>query len=196
MTADCKSATVTMSVGAETSREAARYAEAAEKAGADAVMAIPPVATPLSADGKIAYYRTIHDALSIPLVVQDASGYMGGEKLTVETMARLRNDLWQLDVPVRNAGSLSALCCRGAAGGSARLRLSGGRRLATALRQAGEEVFRVRSDGDDPAPPLGMLEGGQEVTVRLLVEAAEGSSLELEVEAPRSGRDRRTVELR
>ena len=93
MTADCKSATVTMSVGAETSREAARYAEAAEKAGADAVMAIPPVATPLSADGKIAYYRTIHDALSIPLVVQDASGYMGGEKLTVETMARLRNDL-------------------------------------------------------------------------------------------------------
>jgi len=111
-------------------------------------------------------------------------------------LARLRNDLWQLDVPVRNAGSLSALCCRGAAGGSARLRLSGGRRLATALRQSGEEVFRVRSDGDDPAPSLGMLEGGQEVTVRLLVEAAEGSSLELEVEAPRSGRDRRTVELR
>jgi dihydrodipicolinate synthase/N-acetylneuraminate lyase len=86
-------ATVTISVGAETSREAAFYAEAAEKAGADAVMAIPPVATAVSAAKKLDYYRTIKEAVSIPLVVQDASGYMGGEKLSVDIQARLYNEL-------------------------------------------------------------------------------------------------------
>ena len=85
--------TVTLSVGAETSREAAFYAEAAEKAGADAVMAIPPVATELSAEKKFEYYKTIRDAIDIPLVVQDASSYMGGEKLSVDILIRLRDEL-------------------------------------------------------------------------------------------------------
>ncbi|MFC1650955.1 dihydrodipicolinate synthase family protein [Candidatus Latescibacterota bacterium] len=86
-------ATVTISVGAETSKEAAFYAEAAEKAGANAVMAIPPVATAISAAKKLDYYKTIKEAISIPLVVQDASGYMGGEKLSVDIQARLYNEL-------------------------------------------------------------------------------------------------------
>ena len=86
-------ATVTISVGAETSREAAFYAEAAEKAGADAVMAIPPVATAVSTAKKLEYYKTIKEAVAIPLVVQDASGYMGGEKLPVDVQARICREL-------------------------------------------------------------------------------------------------------
>ncbi len=85
--------TVTISVGAETAREAASYAETAEKADADAVMAIPPVATAISAQKKFEYYKTIHDAVTIPLVVQDASGYLGGEKLSVAIQARMRREL-------------------------------------------------------------------------------------------------------
>jgi len=85
--------TVTLSVGAETSREAAFYAETAAKAGADAVMAIPPVATALSAEKKFEYYKTIRNAIDIPLVVQDASGYMGGEKLSVDILVRLHDEL-------------------------------------------------------------------------------------------------------
>ncbi len=88
-----KSGTVIISVGAESSREAAFYAETAEHAGADAVMAIPPVTTALSAEKKYDYYKTIHDAVTIPLVIQDASGYLGGEKLSVDTMVRLRSEL-------------------------------------------------------------------------------------------------------
>ncbi len=88
-----QASTVTISVGAETSRNAAFYAEAAEEAGADAVMAIPPVTTALSAVKKFDYYKTIHDAVTIPLVVQDASGYLGGEKLSVDIMVRLRGEL-------------------------------------------------------------------------------------------------------
>ena len=82
-----------ISVGAETSKEAAFYAEAAEKAGADAVMAIPPVSVALSAEKKFEYYKTIHDAVTIPLVIQDASGYMGGEKLSVDIQVRLHSEL-------------------------------------------------------------------------------------------------------
>jgi 4-hydroxy-tetrahydrodipicolinate synthase len=85
--------TVTISVGAETSQEAAFYAEAAEKAGADAVMAIPPIITALSAEKKFEYYKTIRNAIDIPLVVQDASSYMGGEKLSVDILVRLHNEL-------------------------------------------------------------------------------------------------------
>ncbi len=85
--------TVTISVGAETSHEAAFYAEAAEQAGAKAVMAIPPLTTSVSAAKKLEYYKTIFHAVSIPVVVQDASGYMGGEKLSSELLAQLRNEL-------------------------------------------------------------------------------------------------------
>jgi 4-hydroxy-tetrahydrodipicolinate synthase len=84
---------VTVSVGAETTRQAVRYAEAAERAGADAVMAVPPFLAPLSGEAKLDYYRAIHDAISIPLVVQDASGYMGGAAMSVELQASMRREL-------------------------------------------------------------------------------------------------------
>lgn len=85
-------ATVTISVGAETNKGASEYARAAEKAGADAVMAIPPVATRLPESRIYEYYKAIHDAISIPLVVQDASGYLG-HALSVDLQARMRNEL-------------------------------------------------------------------------------------------------------
>ena len=84
--------TVTISVGAETAREAAIFAEAAERAGADAVMAIPPVATVLPGLRIHEYYKTIHDAITIPLVVQDASGYLG-HSISTELQARLSDEL-------------------------------------------------------------------------------------------------------
>ncbi len=85
--------TVTISVGAETTREAVRYAERAEAGGATAVMAVPPFTIPAPPAGKAAYYRAIHDAVHIPVVVQDASGYMGGQAMTPELQASFRRDL-------------------------------------------------------------------------------------------------------
>ena len=84
--------TVTISVGAETSRGAVGYAQAAEKAGASAVMAIPPVATRLPELRIFEYYKAIHDSITIPLVIQDASGYLGNA-LSVDLQARLRSEL-------------------------------------------------------------------------------------------------------
>lgn len=66
-----------ISVGAESIREALDFAGHAEELGANAVMAIPPVATSLSGPRTCDYFAAIARNLSIPLVVQDASSYVG-----------------------------------------------------------------------------------------------------------------------
>ncbi|MBI1347779.1 dihydrodipicolinate synthase family protein [bacterium] len=66
-----------ISVGAESIREALDFASHAEELGASAVMAIPPVATSLSGPQTGDYFAAIARGLSIPLVVQDASSYVG-----------------------------------------------------------------------------------------------------------------------
>lgn len=64
-------------VGAESTKQAIVYAKAAEKAGCDAVMAVPPVTTALSELQIVDYFCAIADAISFPVIVQDASGYVG-----------------------------------------------------------------------------------------------------------------------
>ena len=66
-----------ISVGAESTDEAVEFAKHAEGLGASAVMAIPPVATALSSSATREYFATIVSGISIPLVVQDASNYVG-----------------------------------------------------------------------------------------------------------------------
>ncbi|WP_166821261.1 dihydrodipicolinate synthase family protein [Thalassoroseus pseudoceratinae] len=68
---------VVISVGAESTASAVEFAQHAESCGATAVMAIPPVATSLGSDATHNYFAAIADAISIPLVVQDASSYVG-----------------------------------------------------------------------------------------------------------------------
>ena len=68
---------VVVSVGAESSRAAEGYARQAESAGATAVMAIPPVSIAVGEDELLRYYERIIKAIAIPVVVQDASGYVG-----------------------------------------------------------------------------------------------------------------------
>lgn len=66
-----------ISVGAESYGEAIEFAQHAQSLGASAVMAIPPVATVLGSAATRDYFATIADSISIPLVVQDASSYVG-----------------------------------------------------------------------------------------------------------------------
>jgi 4-hydroxy-tetrahydrodipicolinate synthase len=68
---------VVISVGAESGRLAEEFAKHAEQCGADALMAIPPVSTALDEDELLRYFLRIHDAVKLPLIVQDASGYVG-----------------------------------------------------------------------------------------------------------------------
>lgn len=72
-----RGAVVVASVGAESTRQAVFYATEAERAGCTALMAIPPLSTALPSDEVYAYYAALAQAVSLPLIVQDASGYVG-----------------------------------------------------------------------------------------------------------------------
>jgi dihydrodipicolinate synthase/N-acetylneuraminate lyase len=73
----CGRGTVVVSVGAESSKVAESYARHAESVGASAVMAIPPVSIAVGEDELLRYYERIIQSIAIPVVVQDASGYVG-----------------------------------------------------------------------------------------------------------------------
>lgn len=64
-------------VGAESTKQALLYAKAAEKAGCDAVMAVPPVTTALAESQLLDYFCALADGIALPVIVQDASGYVG-----------------------------------------------------------------------------------------------------------------------
>jgi 4-hydroxy-tetrahydrodipicolinate synthase len=68
---------VTISIGAESTPAVVEFATHAQSAGADALMAIPPLATAAGESELKKYFGAILDATQIPLVVQDASGYVG-----------------------------------------------------------------------------------------------------------------------
>jgi 4-hydroxy-tetrahydrodipicolinate synthase len=82
---------VVISVGAESSKVAERYAQHAEACGATAVMAIPPVSVRIGEAELLAYYRRIIEAIRIPVIVQDASGYVG-VPMPIALQARLLNE--------------------------------------------------------------------------------------------------------
>lgn len=69
---------VVLSVGAESTREAKRLTRDAVGAGAAAVMANPPLTVFPSREQLADYFSTIiEEAGAVPVVIQDASGYIG-----------------------------------------------------------------------------------------------------------------------
>ena len=64
-------------VGAESTKQSLAFAVAAEKAGCDAVMAVPPLTAKLSEAHLVDHFCALADGISIPVIVQDASGYVG-----------------------------------------------------------------------------------------------------------------------
>lgn len=114
---------VVISVGAESSQVAAQFARHAEEVGASAVMAIPPVSVSVGEAEIERYYRRIVDAIALPVIVQDASGYVG-KPLSIELQARLLKEYGPGRVLFKPEASpigprLSAL--RDATGGEARV---------------------------------------------------------------------------
>ena len=80
--------TCVISVGAESTHVTIQHARHAESAGADAVMAIPPVAVALPEAELFGYYSRLIQAIEIPVIVQDASGYVG-RPMSIEMQANL-----------------------------------------------------------------------------------------------------------
>lgn len=112
-----------MSVGAESTKQALQYATLAERAGADAVMAIPPLAARLPATTVQDYFVALAEGISLPVIVQDASGYVGQPipiPVCVELLTRFGRDKILFKPEASPIGpNLSAL--RDATGGEARM---------------------------------------------------------------------------
>ena len=68
---------VVISVGAESTFAATAYALHAEAAGATALMATPPLCTRAAEEELAHYFGALVEATSLPIVVQDASSYVG-----------------------------------------------------------------------------------------------------------------------
>ena len=81
-----------ISVGAEAGTTACRHARHAEAAGADAVMATPPLLHAAGDEELLRYFTAIAASVSLPLIVQDASGYLG-HSLSIALQARLHAEL-------------------------------------------------------------------------------------------------------
>jgi 4-hydroxy-tetrahydrodipicolinate synthase len=80
-----------ISVGAESSRVAERHAQHAEQCGATMLMAIPPVSVLLEEEAIADYYRRLIRAVRIPVIIQDASGYVG-RPMSIELQVRLMEE--------------------------------------------------------------------------------------------------------
>lgn len=82
---------VIVSVGAESTIVAERHARHAEAIGAAAVMAVPPVSVSAIASDVMRYYERIIRAVRVPVIVQDASGYVG-KPMPVELLGKLLSE--------------------------------------------------------------------------------------------------------
>ena len=82
---------VVISAGAESTYRAVRFAIHAENHGATAVMAIPPLGTDPPEDEIFRYYGALIAATALPVIVQDASGYVG-RPISIATQARLAEE--------------------------------------------------------------------------------------------------------
>lgn len=80
---------VIISVGAESAHTMRSLAQHAEQHGAAAVMAIPPVATALGEAELRWYYEQLIEATALPVIVQDASNYVG-RPMGIDLQASLR----------------------------------------------------------------------------------------------------------
>lgn len=83
---------VIISVGTESTHTAIAHARHAQDCGAGAVMATPPHLHAVGDEEVIAYYQAIAASVDIPIIVQDASGYVGAP-LAISTQARLFREL-------------------------------------------------------------------------------------------------------
>lgn len=79
---------VVTSIGAESTAQALWFGEQAQQAGCHAVMAVPPISTALPDDVLYDYFASLAEGIELPLIVQDASSYVG-RAIPLELYVRL-----------------------------------------------------------------------------------------------------------
>ena len=80
-----------MNTGAQGTDLAIQYSQRAEELGADAVMVVPPTATPTSTEQVREYYRKISDAINVPIFIQDIGNAPVPPQLAVQIAREFEN---------------------------------------------------------------------------------------------------------
>ena len=83
---------VIIGVHGESTAQSLEHAAAAERAGADALMATPPLTGGWSLDALFAHYAALIRETALPVIVQDGSAHVG-RAMPIPFQARLRNEL-------------------------------------------------------------------------------------------------------
>ncbi len=81
-----------ISVGAESTTLALAHARHAQASGASAVMATPPALHRVGDEALMAHFMAIAESVDVPIVIQDASGYVGAS-LSLDLQVRLHREL-------------------------------------------------------------------------------------------------------
>ena len=134
---------------------------------------------------------------AVAALVRDLAGDLPRLECAVSKVERLRPDLWIVELSVANQGRMacSGGCARMPGSSAVRLRTSGARVVGCALRRPGSQTF----DSLRPAKSswaLGDLGGKENLGVRLVVQADEGTAVEAAFEGPRGGKARAEISLR
>ncbi len=114
------------------------------------------------------------------------------------SVQRLKNDLWQIEVTIANAGSLRTQSALGSARRAValpRLSVHGGK-LAVACVRTGKDETYLPATVEDGHFALIELDGGAQLRVRVLVAAAAETPLELTASSPRGGSSSASLVLR
>ena len=82
---------VLVGVGADATHTAVELARHAESAGADGVVVPPPFTPPMRRDEPAGYFHAVADAVELPVMLQDASAYLGSA-LSPALVRRLADD--------------------------------------------------------------------------------------------------------
>src|SRR6516162_2824143 len=93
-------------VGSTSTAVAVDLARHAERAGADAVMAVNPYYEPLSPDELHGYFKDISDAVNIPIMVYNLPGGTG-QNLRPDFLARLAREIKNVKYVKDSSGDLS-----------------------------------------------------------------------------------------
>jgi 4-hydroxy-tetrahydrodipicolinate synthase len=84
--------TTIISVGAESTKVALVHARHAQLIGASAVMATPPALHHAGDDELFRHFMAIAESVDVPIIIQDASGYVGAS-LPIDLQVRLHREL-------------------------------------------------------------------------------------------------------
>jgi hypothetical protein len=119
-------------------------------------------------------------------------------ELGTPVVTRLKTDLWQVDLPLRNAGLLPTVSGLGAehgVSGAVTVSVQGARLVAAAARRGATGEYRAEGLAVERLA-VGPLAGGEELGLRLLVQAAADANLELGFACARGGAAQVAVPLK